>query len=127
MTLKELFKDEKPHYRRLFIELCKRVGAKLEDIELKKERETWAFPHTAEDLDSSENGTVWEAHCSDRWAFPYEAYTWTKEEEDSFRDWLVEYVYKYRRKFKLGYASKKWIRDKEASMFILNYSWKYSE
>jgi len=101
MNLKEFFKNEKPHYRRLFIELCKRVGAKLEDVELIKEDNKWALPH--------------------------EAYTWTMEEEDSYKDWLVEYVYKYRRKFRIGYASKKWIRDREASMFILNYSWKYSD
>lgn len=101
MTLKELLKDEKPHYRRLFAELCKRVGAKLEDIKLIKEDTMWAFPH--------------------------DAHTWTPEQEDSYEEWFVNYVYKYRRKFEMGYATKKMIRDKQAPMFILNYSWKYSE
>ena len=99
MTLREHLKDEPPHYRRLFAELCKRVGAKLEDIELKKDGERWAFPHGM--------------------------FTWTKEEGDSYEDWLVDYVYKYRRKLGVGYADKKIIRDRYVSMFLLQYSWKY--
>ena len=101
MTLKEFLKDEKPHYRRLFIELCKRVGAKLEDVELEKEDNEWAFPHGA--------------------------YTWTPEQEDSYEKWLIDYIYKYRRKFEMGYLDKKMTRDRYTPMFLLQYSWEYSD
>ena len=101
MNLKEHLKDALPHERKTFIELCKRVGLKLEDVELKKE--------------------------GDGWAFPFGEYTWTKEEEKDYGEWLTDYVYKNRRKFKISYETKKRIRDSYVGMFLLNYSWKYKE
>jgi hypothetical protein len=45
----------------------------------------------------------------------YLQYSWTKEEEQSFQDWLVNYLRKK------GYP-KKWA-EKDASIFLLHCGW----
>ena len=101
MNLKEHLKHALPHERKTFSELCKRVALRLEDVELRKEGKGWAFP--------------------------FGDYSWTREEEDEYREWLTEYVYKNRGKFHLSFATKKMIRDRYVGMFLLSYSWKYNE
>ena len=101
MNLKQYLKNASPHERELFTELCKRVALRLEDVELRKDGKEWMFP--------------------------FEDYTWTREAEDNYKDWLVEYVYKNRREFHLSFATKKMIRDRYVGMFLLSYSWKYND
>jgi len=48
---------------------------------------------------------------------------WTKEEENSFRDWMVKLLYS---KLKNKYWSKKRV-EFSTDMFLLNYGWKYKE
>jgi len=61
---------------------------------------------------------------SDAW---YEAHEWTQEEQDSFIDWLADYLYNNRdaRKFLMSYPykNKKHCRA-TASQFNAWYGWK---
>lgn len=52
-------------------------------------------------------------------------HTWSEEEQESFRNWLSNFLYnnsKARKAFKIA-RSKKYC-DKASGMFILNYGWK---
>jgi len=85
----------------IFEEMCKRVGASLDDIELVEN-----------------NG---------KYEFPYYAYEWTEEEESDFRKWLTNYLYKNRKKFGMSYMTKKRIDIYETPLFLLMYGWKYKQ
>ena len=95
MTATEFFKDELPEYVEMFAEMARRVGTTLDDMVL---------------VDN---------------AWPYGDYAWTEAEEKDCATWLVEHVYKYRRKFEMSYATKKMIRRKTVPYFLLQYSWRY--
>jgi len=50
----------------------------------------------------------------------YAKHTWSEEESDKFRVWLVKYLEKNAKK--MGFSKQR--ADKEASWFMLAYSWK---
>ena len=83
-------------HRPIFEEMARRIGKTLDEIEL-----------------------------GDAGEWPYWQYMWTVEEEEEFREWLTDWMYKNRRKLEMGSARKKWIKDHEVPMLILLYSWKY--
>lgn len=102
MRASEYFKDENPVYVKMFSEMCRRVGTTLEDSELIQEPDN-------------------------KWGWDYRAYTWSEAEEAEYVVWLIDYIYRRRRVLGLGYASKQYIRSRVVPMFMLQYSWKYSE
>jgi len=99
MTAAEFFKDEQPEYVAIFEELAKRVGKTLEEIE----------------LNDYENQHEW----------PYSEYEWTEDDENEYKNWLIDHVYKYRKKFGFSHATNKMVKNKFVSHFLLNYSWRY--
>jgi len=59
----------------------------------------------------------------------YWDYTWTKEEEGKFADWMVKYLMenkKARKMFSGVIRTKNQIKE-ATNMFIFNYGWKVSE
>jgi len=86
-------------YRLMFIELASRVGMTLEELELEPD--------------------------GDNWRWPYEKYTWREDEEEDFRKWLVDYVYKNKKKLGMSYMTKKQIREKEVPYWLLQFAWRY--
>ena len=93
-----LKKAHDPVYIKIFEEMARRIGMKLEDIKLVKD--------------------------GDKWEWPFYRYEWTEEEEADFRKWLKDYIYKHRKELELRY-SKTIINRSVVPMFLLNYSWKY--
>lgn len=99
MKANEFFKDDTPEYNAMFEELCRRVGTTLADL----------------DLPGEGNKHHW----------PYDKYTWTEKEEEDYGKWLVEHMWKNRKKLGMGYVTKKRIRDYEVAFFSLMYGWSY--
>lgn len=97
VTASEFLKDEIPEYIEMFRELASRIGKSLDEIVV----------------------------CDNQW--PYSEYEWTEEEEESYEKWLLDYAYKNRQKFDMGYATKRVIKDWVVPYFLLAYSWKYKE
>jgi hypothetical protein len=57
-------------------------------------------------------------------------YSWTREQEDTFRKWLIEYLYQdiEARKELMSYAYKnKKSCERAANEFLFNYGWKYRD
>jgi len=94
MKASEYFKDDNPYYAALFKEMAHRVGLTLNDIEI--ENHNW----------------------------PYDRYQWTEEEQNDYKKWAVEYMYKNRKKLYARRITKKRIREHEVPMFLLLYAWK---
>lgn len=61
--------------------------------------------------------------CIDGMKYKTDDYTWTREEEDEFRKWIISYLSTLSMFKRLG---KKRIR-KEADWIIFQYSWKIKE
>lgn len=57
-------------------------------------------------------------------------YEWTEKEEDSFEEWLVEYMHKNnkarRELMTLSSKNKKYLKE-FAQWFVFDYGWKYKE
>jgi len=102
MTAKEFFKDEQPEYVEMFRRLALYVHKDLDQIELHK---TGKIRFTYE--------------------WPYSEYEWAEEDENEYKKWLIDHVYKHSKKFGISHATKKMIKDKFVSHFLLNYSWMY--
>jgi len=93
-------KHEDSVYAEIFAKMSARIGLQLKDIQLVKTGKTWEWP--------------------------FYRYEWTEEEEADFKKWLIEYIYKHRKKLGCVY-SKTIITSIVVPMFLLNYSWRYKE
>lgn len=102
ITAEEFFKDEKPEYVEMFRRLASYVDKDLDQIELHK-------------IGRGEHSYEW----------PYSEYEWAEEDEKEYKKWLIDHVYKNRKKLGISYATKRIIEDKFVSHFLLNYSWRY--
>jgi len=89
---------------KVFEELCRRVGATLEDLEFIPE-------------DSPRRG----------WKFPVHQFTWIEEEKNDFGKWMVEFVFRHRRVFGFSYATRKMIRNRFVAYWLLDFGWKYKK
>lgn len=94
------------HMVAIFEEMCKRVGAD--------------FVHVILDQTKKSNG---------RYHWPFEAYTWTEEQEEDFAKWTVDYLYTNadaRKSLTRCGKNKKCL--KQAVTFILfMWGWKYEK
>jgi hypothetical protein len=61
--------------------------------------------------------------CHDAWYYDYE---WTEKQHDDYEKWWIDYVYKHRRDFGVGYCTKKMIKDR-FGWFDLMWGWKIKE
>lgn len=53
----------------------------------------------------------------------YLKHSWTEEQQDKFKEWLVKYLYKNANKLDL--IKNKEACRREASWFLLDYGWKF--
>ena len=102
MLASEYFEQEKLDEMALglFEEMCRRVGTTLDDPKLdvgEKKPFIWKF----------------------------DAYEWTEKEEEDFRKWALDYIYK-RRKGR-GLYTKKHINSHFLPYWLLQYSWRYKK
>lgn len=88
----------------IFVEMARRVGKSLDDLEL--------------DLVDAYKGTY-------QWC--YDAHRWSLVEEEAFRDWLLKFMFENRGKLGLGNVGRKYIRKHIIPYFLLQYSWRYND
>lgn len=101
------------HLYAILAEMCKRVGADLDTM----------------DMDKFQSGED-RANEVDKPLF-CDAYEWTVAEQRSYEDWWVEYLYKSApaRKELYGYCqkSKQYLRDRCWPWFMLTFCWRYKD
>lgn len=113
MKASEYFKDESKIYIKIFKKLVSCVGKNLDQIELLQgERNRYNWPLDEHELIDGEKSY---------------SYEWTEKEEQRYKKWLVNYIYRHRKKLGLSYANKEMIRDKTVGYFLLMYGWRYKK